>query len=142
MATVKACYRKLKGYKYQLVKAYPLPIKIRPNRLINTGFIKLTMGGILTIKSGYAWDGASGAPDTKNIMRASLVHDALYQLMRQKDLDHLKDRKPADELLRDICIEDGMSKRRADLVYRAVRIFGLKSAKPRKKPKNKIICVP
>lgn len=143
MAIVKACYRKLKGYKYQLMEDYPLQIKILPKAPITKGFIRLTKTGKLTIKRGYAWDGPSGLTlDTRNFMRGSLVHDALYQLMRERHLDHVKDRKRADALLHDICREDGMSKLRADYVYKAVRTFGLKSAKPRKKPKNKIICVP
>ncbi len=75
-------------------------------------------------------------------MRGSLVHDALYQLMRERHLDHRVHRKPADKVFRDICLADGMSPVRAAVVYRAVRAAGLKSAKPRKKVKDKITCVP
>ncbi|SDW60248.1 DUF1353 domain-containing protein [Nitrosomonas oligotropha] len=78
------------------------------------------MSGVLTIKKNYAWDGASGPVlDTQRIMRGSLVHDALYQLMREEHLPQ-KARENADWLLREICIEDGMSKFNADLVYLAV----------------------
>ena len=62
-------------------------------------------------------------------MRGSLVHDALYQLMRDGYLP-LKTREYADWLLREICIEDGMSKIRADWVYMGVDLFGESSAKP------------
>ena len=62
-------------------------------------------------------------------MQGSLVHDALYQLMREKYLD-LKYREYADELLRTMCIEDSMSKLRARFVYWGVRIFGKSSAIP------------
>ena len=49
-----------------------------------------------------AGDGPSGpAIDTKNFMRASLVHDALYQLMRLGTLDKSR-RQYADRLLQTI----------------------------------------
>lgn len=66
-------------------------------------------------------------------MRGSLVHDALYQLMREGILDHKKDREAADELLREICKEDGMSSIRAWWVYQGVR----KGGEPSVDPKNK-----
>jgi len=61
-------------------------------------------------------------------MRGSLVHDGCYQLMREKLLPARK-RRPADELLRLICLEDGMSRVRADYVFHAVRAFGASSSK-------------
>ena len=139
----KACYRKLKNYKYQLMRDYVVRIPIKPAGSVNTKFIKLTKTGKLTIKDRYAWDGPSGPTiDTRNFMRGSLVHDALYQLMREGHLDYRKDRKAADQLLRDICIQDGMSGLRAKYVYDGLRLGGLRNAKPRKKPQDKIICVP
>ena len=85
---------------------------------------------MLTIKKNYAWDGASGPVlDTQRIMRGSLVHDALYQLMREEHLPQ-KARENADWLLREICIEDGMPKFNADLVYLAVDLFGKNYTKP------------
>jgi len=62
-------------------------------------------------------------------MRGSLVHDALYQLMRKKQLP-VSYKDYADKLLHDICIEDGMSKFRAWYVYHAVRLFGKGAIKP------------
>ena len=39
--------------------------------------------GILFVKTGYAWDGASGPIiNTRDTLVASLVHDVLYQAMR------------------------------------------------------------
>ena len=88
------------------------------------------------MKKGYAWDGPSGPTiDTRNFMRGSLVHDALYQLMREEHLDKETYRKPADQLLRDMCREDGMWSIRAWWVYLAVRWWADPAADPaNKKP--------
>jgi hypothetical protein len=69
------------------------------------------------------------------------MHDACYQLMREKRLLRCK-RKPADVLLWMICLEDGMPRTRADYVYHAVRVFGGRSATPPKKPRKVIIKAP
>ncbi len=73
------------GYKYQLVDDYSVKVRVKPDENISTEFIALDKDGVLKMNQGYAWDGPSGPTiDTKNFMRGSLVHDALYQLMRQK----------------------------------------------------------
>lgn len=120
------------GYKYQLKQDYQLLNSgIIPNQPIDTAFIKLDGNGNLLIRAGYAWDGPSGPTiDTKNFMRGSLVHDALYQLMRERQLDLATHRDPADRLLQKLCIEDGMSSIRAWWVYEAVKRFGKPSADP------------
>ena len=98
-----------KGYKYQIVEEYQEDIDVKPLQDIDSDYIDLTAEGRLTLKSGYAWDGPSGPTfDTRNFMRGSLVHDALYQLMREEHLDKDTWRKPADELLRLMCRQDGM----------------------------------
>ncbi len=77
----------------------------------------------LKVYKRYAWDGPSGPTfDTKTFMRGSLFHDALCQLIGEGLLDK-KYRKYADQLLRKICLEDGMSKFRAWYVYMAVRTY-------------------
>lgn len=116
------------GYKYQLATGYVTPVSIFPPHHIATDFIVLSTNGVLVINSGYAWDGPSGPTiDTKNFMRGSLVHDALYQLMREGLLDESW-REQADKELRRICQEDGMSWLRAWYVYYSVRDFGGSSA--------------
>ena len=130
-------YRKLHGYKYELIGAYTQIInaELPPN----TGNDYVCIGVHLYISARYAWDGASGPTfDDKTNMRASLVHDALYQLMREGLLDR-KCRKYADQLFRDICIQDGMGKFRAWYYYQAVRIFGAKTCLPEKNPRGQII---
>lgn len=120
-----------KGYKYKTVKQYNVKTNIRPLNNIEHSFIKLTTDGCLTIENAYAFDGPSGPSiDTKTFMRASLVHDALYQLIRDGMLSKSY-RKACDKELRTICKQDGMCSFRAWYVYHAVRIFGDTAIKPR-----------
>ncbi|MDQ6963065.1 MAG: hypothetical protein Q9M28_11175 [Mariprofundaceae bacterium] len=122
------------GYKYQIVEPYSIQINIKPNANIGTSsdFISLSKEGLLTLKTGYAWDGPSGLEiDTLNFMRSSLVHDALYQLMREGKLDKNTYRQPADQLLCSMGREDGVSALRAYWVYYAIRLLGDKGASPR-----------
>jgi len=143
MPTEKACYRELRNYKYQLVRDYTVNISILPSQPIDTAFIRLTLSGELTVKDRYAWDGPSGpSVDTLNFMRGSLVHDALYQLMRLSKLDYRVHREPADRLLQRMCIEDGMSAFRAWYVYESVHRFGEANARPSPDPEVVVICVP
>ena len=112
------------NYKFTLTEDFSVKLNIFPKEdAVVPGFIVLSKDGILKISANYAWDGASGAIDNDTIIRGSLVHDALYQLMREYHLDKSY-RKQADEILRDLCIEDGMTKFRAGYVYTAVRLFG------------------
>jgi hypothetical protein len=117
-------YRKLRRYKYQLMEDYIFNTVIITGAYAKTDFILLTTKGHLHIKKYYAWDGPSGPTiNTKSFMRGSLVHDALYQLIRLNLLS--KDWKPhADFLLHKICLEDGMLPFRAKYVYQAVTYFG------------------
>jgi hypothetical protein len=118
-----------KGYKYQLADNYDLFVGIYPVKNIKTDWVELSRKGILSIKKGYAWDGASGPTvDTADTMRGSLVHDALYQLLRLGLLPE-SCRIKADELLHDICCEDGMSEFRADLWKAMVNDFAGYAAK-------------
>jgi hypothetical protein len=163
-------YRKLHGYKYELMEQVRVAVKGLPR--IRHRYIAICVdinpdndNCLLAIHRGYAWDGASGPTfDDKTNMRASLVHDALYQLMREKLLSRSY-RKYADELLRDMIIEDAfvilnkaqrkkkdtwlnreIFKRKRALVkfrawyyYQAVRIFGAKTSLPEKHPRGEII---
>lgn len=125
------CITYKKGYKYQLTAAYVTPTEIKPGHDIDIDFIALNTSGLLTIKKGYAWDGPSGPTvDTLNFMRGSLVHDALYQLMREGHLDNKHCREAADRLLQQLCTEDGMCAARAWWVYHGVRLGGNPAADP------------
>ena len=120
------------GYKYQLVQTHHEQLLIMiPETVAHGQYLKLETTGRLTIYAGYAFDGPSGPTfDTASFMRASLVHDALYQLMRNGKLD-INHRLNADNIMRMICCEDGMSRFRAWYVYQAVRRFGAMAMKPK-----------
>ncbi|MEM6885063.1 MAG: DUF1353 domain-containing protein [Verrucomicrobiota bacterium] len=123
-------YKKRRRYKYNLHSDNVYETGITVDKPGDLGLVNITSTGKLYIKKGYAWDGPSGPTiDTKNFMQGSLVHDALYQLIREGVLT-LDDRLRADEILREICLEDGMSKIRAWYVYKSVRAFGESSATP------------
>ena len=130
----KSYIRYRSGYKYQLATNYSIPIKAKPKKDIETEFIKLDTKGKLTIIRGYAWDGPSGpVVDTKENMRASLVHDALYQLMRHKKLSAKAYKDKADKIFKNICIKDGVPKNIASAYYVGLKLGG----KPSTDPKNK-----
>ncbi len=117
------------GYKYQLTRDYEVKIPVH-GHVVTAKYFSLDTDGTMKIKAGYAWDGPSGPTwDTKSFMRGSLVHDALYQMIRLGLLPR-EYREKADAILRDICIEDGMWKWRAAYVYWAVRRFAAQAAHP------------
>ena len=125
------------GYKYQLaVKERFDDTGIKPPCILQTRWLRLHPTGLLEIKSGYCWDGASGpAIDTgytgllANSMRASLAHDALYQLMRLDLLDRIW-REESDLLLNRILEEDGMWFPRRWYWLKGLRLFAAGAAKP------------
>jgi hypothetical protein len=113
-------YRSLKNWKYELLKGVIEPVGI-PGIVI-TDYFTLS-NGVLFIYPRYAWDGPSGPTfDTDTFMRGSLVHDVICQMCEEGLIDK-KYRKVGDELLKKICLEDGMSKFRAWYVYNAVRMY-------------------
>ena len=125
------------GYKYQLVESHELIVGVTPTVDVETDYIDLAATGFLLIKKGYAWDGPSGpAIDTKNFMRGSLVHDALYQLIRHEHIG-ANWRAQADLELKRICREDGMSRLRAWWVHRGVQWLGKPSVMPEARKKVK-----
>lgn len=74
----------------------------------------------IVIRKGYRWDGCSGPTiDTKSTMRAGLVHDCLYQAMREGGL-----REPAvedaDRIFHKILLQDGTGRFRAWYYFKGV----------------------
>ena len=85
--------------------------------------------GVVYVKKGYAWDGASGPVfNTKNTLVASLVHDVLYQAQRLNLIEHNStNRKNADENFYELLKYYGVNLIRCKIWYLAVRFFGKKS---------------
>jgi hypothetical protein len=112
------------GYKYQLINDYALQVSIKPAFPVEAELFRLRTDGWLEIRHGYAWDGPSGPTfDTPDFMRGSLVHDVLYQMIREGYIErHWRD--DADYELKRICLEDGMSEARANYVFWGVRVGG------------------
>lgn len=123
-------YRRTNIFKYKLEQDYDIKLPDSFHHVgVVTPYIQL-IGTNLRIKKGYRWDGPSGPTlDIPSFMRGSLVHDVLYQLIREQYLP-VRLRKPADRLLYIHCVEDGMSRIYAFFVYKAVRIFGAKAVDP------------
>jgi hypothetical protein len=122
-------YKKRIKYKYILAEDYVYQTELKTPTRLKMKYLSLDQDGSLKIKKGYAWDGPSGPTiDTKSYLRGSLVHDALYQLMREGQLLY-KNRKYADRLLRQICLAAGMCPLRAWIAYWAVRVCGASCAK-------------
>ncbi|MGB0723499.1 MAG: DUF1353 domain-containing protein [Gammaproteobacteria bacterium] len=119
------------GYKYQLAKDYPISTEIVPDEAITTQFIELDTQGRLLVKSGYAWDGTSGpVKDSGRNLRASLVHDALYQLLRQERLNMHPHKDQADRLFEKMCVEDGTDPKVAKGFYEVLSFVGHLAASP------------
>lgn len=118
-------------YKWRLDADYVIYVNIDDLCILGANkYIKLD-NRKLTIYRGYCWDGASGPTwDTPSCRRGSLVHDALYQLMREGKLS-MKYKLVADSLLHKLLLEDGMWKWRADAWLWAVTTFGKYHMRPR-----------
>ena len=103
--------------------------------------ITMSAGGFLRINTGYAWDGPSGMLDTKKSMFVSLVHDALYQIMRVSyaskkpkigGIDRKVFRKEADKLFMKLYRQNGangfIGTAWTSLVYGAIRLFAKRAS--------------
>jgi len=112
------------GYKYSLWETYRVQLGFIRGRVVNHRLFTLDADGWLTIFDDYPWDGASDAFDTKTFMRGSLVHDALYEMLRLGLLPHDPCFHQANLELLAIILQDGMWHWRAQIVYAAVERFG------------------
>ena len=123
------------GYRFQSSNQIAIQLDVNPNVYFNTDFISITLNGVLIIRKGYAWNGANKpAINTKNSVRATEIHDALYQAIRMGFLPKSY-RDEADREMRKALREDGMSYLRARWWYRGVRVGGSPSASPKNRKK-------
>jgi len=128
-------YKPWAKWKYEVTEEYCDPCGIYDHEAeIKSGFAvlaELHTDGMLWISQGYRWDGASGPTiDTANSMRASCVHDVLFQMMREcglpQDCFHM-----ANERFHEILLEDGMHPVRARVWFECVERFSRKHARPK-----------
>lgn len=118
------------GYKYQLEEDYEVKLEFAPDATIRHSHLVFYPDGTLRIFRGFLWDGPSGpALDTKTFMVASLVHDALYLMMRFGVLDQSY-RKLADRAMYRLARRSGMWPPRALWSLLAVRLFASSAAAP------------
>jgi GGDEF domain-containing protein len=112
------------SYKYELEEEYRYRLSFNTNLSVAHESIVLE-DDILILLKGFDWDGASGpAIDTKNVLRASAVHDALGSLMNRNLLDRSRFKKLSDDEFAIILKEDGMPATRIWYMRRAVGLFG------------------
>ena len=113
------------GNAKQVREDFKYQTPLRPARRIVLEFITLERDGRMLIRSGYAWDGASGPTiDTLDTIIASCVHDAGYALLETGGLDLEDDRRKIDQMFYDQLLKDGMIPLRAFAWFKAVRIAG------------------
>lgn len=128
------------GYKYQLAEPVEIQTTIIGERLIDNYF-ELRPDGMLLVRAGYAWDGASGPTfDSKSSMRASLVHDVFCQVMRDKRLDFDRWQDTVNALFKAHCIEDGMWGWRAFAWHAAVEFAD--AGNPNQGPDRRVLEAP
>jgi hypothetical protein len=124
-------YRETKYYKYQLMGDEVFSMMEFSSIEYSSRFIRIE-DGTLRVKKFYAWDGSS-VPGKKYIKwiwdcdrfckTASLIHDSLYQIIREKDLSE-DYRLRADVIYRKRCIRAGMKEWQANLRFWALRKWG------------------
>jgi hypothetical protein len=114
-------YHKLsKKYKYTLDKTCCIKVDI-PGHIKHRYFT--LHKGLLWIKKGYQWDGATMCPDFKTIIKPSLLHDCMYQMIKLGLIDK-KQKFLSDVYFKNFCIKEGMFRPVALIVFCAVYVFG------------------
>lgn len=120
----KDCIYYAAGYRYQLCRSAQTESGIVLGDPIIQEFYTISTSGTITVKRGFAWDGASGpAIDGPGTIYASMFHDILYKAMRDGLMDN-KWRKAADKLYKRLCIHGGVGRLRAEAHYWALRFAG------------------
>jgi hypothetical protein len=122
--------KRKRKWKYELAASEHFQTSILGCNVAVGDFLYLIPDGTLGVGTGYAWDGASGISDSKITRKASLPHDALYQLMRLGLLSREQHRLAADNLFRDLCIAYGGTKFMAGIYWQGLRWFGEKATYP------------
>jgi hypothetical protein len=122
-------FRKGGKKKYILTQSFMEKLKVKPKKDIFLPYVTYLKSGLMYIPAGYGWDGPSGpAIDTDNFMDGSLIHDMLYQLMREGHLPRTPYRLWADNEMFRQCKKDNMSLARRCWTWLGVRLGGYAAA--------------
>lgn len=128
---MKIRYIDITKYKYLLIEDVQVQSSIIPPTGIATEQFAIDMSGLITIRAGFMWDGASGgAIDTAGVLPASLLHDLGYRAIRLGLLPLEPYRKLFDQLYRDEALKDGASWWRIRYHYFLLRTHGEAAAMP------------
>lgn len=128
-------YRSLRHWRFILAENYSIQTPIfgcsfpdGDDPAADRFHFSIEPGGLLVIRKGYCWDGPSGpVPAWRSSLRPSLVHDALYQLLRLEVLPAAM-RAEVDRFFHRLCRESGMRPWLAWCFHKAVRWFGSSAA--------------
>lgn len=113
-------------YKYVLIRDYHhtlLNVFEPVNAVIEGNWARLE-NNYLFLRKGYAWNGPDVIRDRNDLMRASLVHDAGYQLIAGEHLPIKPWKLKFDNAFGCIAREDGLPWFLLPIVYGGVRIGG------------------
>lgn len=128
-----------KKYKYEVEDDFIFILPLKGFEFSNP-YLILKKNGEMTIKKGYRYDGATGGIDTGSFRIPSLVHDGLYQILRESNFEKKEReyfRKESDIILKELCKINEMGFIRRNYVYIAVRLFGGSFSKKEKKEELK-----
>ena len=127
-------HRDITPYRFELTDHWSMTDLSIQGYAGETDWVRLWENGTIWIRGpqmvdghlvlGYAWDGASGlAIDTANSKWGGLVHDALYQLVREGAIPY-DAKRPSDRVMMELCRAAGMSRARSKAWELAVRVVG------------------
>jgi hypothetical protein len=110
--------------KFVLGKDAIFKLSFAPQYTVDTSYARFTPDGVLIVKRGFLWSANFPAMNTENTRPASLVHDALYELIKDGHLPRKPFKNLADMVMRDVLLECGILDARAWAWYMAVQIGG------------------
>ena len=118
-------------YRWRLLAGEYLPLDLATPPVRIPGFVSLDRRG-LYVYASYAWDGVTCGPDWRWWLRASLFHDALYQLIREGKMPR-RARAWADRVFLRVALEDSpwWARPLAWAAWAVVRVGGWWAVHPR-----------